>query len=392
MRIALDGYVLRFPRTGIVNYSFAVARGYRSRLESDAFRILVGDRNVTANEIRDFLSVGDVMPIFEKGRESLIEKFCRKFTGNVFSNFMPGLGTAVNDATRGFDVYHSTDWFFEPSRHAKLNAITIFDLTTTLFPQFHEELNITKERLKLQRIVDYDVVFCISSATREDLIQNSYVDPERVLVNYIDTDPIFDKRSYASRESVVAKHGIPEGFRYLLSVSTIEPRKNFMGVLDAFGEFLRANPDAPYVLLCTGMWGWRNDELNDYLTRCGFADRVIFTGYVDLTDLPSLYRHADCFLYLSFYEGFGLPILEAMKSSCPVICSNTSSMPEVIGDAGVQVTPANIGEIADAIATVVGDVVTSNQMRIAGLARSSFFSWDRHVELLMQTYKHALQH
>lgn len=359
-------------------------------LEMDAFRILVGDCNVTADEIREFLAVGDVVPIFDRGRESLIEKLRRKFTGNVFSNFMPGLGTAVNDATRGFDVYHCTDWFFEPSRHAKLNAITVFDLTTTLFPQFHEELNVTKERMKLQRIADYDFVFCISSATREDLIQNTSVDPARVLVNYIDTDPIFDERSYAEREELTAKYGVPEGFRYLLSVSTIEPRKNFMGVLNAFGEFLRANPDAPYVLLCTGMWGWRNDELKEYLTRCGFADRVIFTGFVDLADLPSLYRHADCFMYLSFYEGFGLPILEAMKSNCPVICSNTSSMPEVIGEAGIQVTPSDIEQIARAISTVVDDATKAESMRAAGLDRSKMFSWQGHFDLLMQTFERAL--
>lgn len=390
MRIALDGYVLRFPRTGIVNYGFAVARGYRARLADDAFRILVGDRDVTAGEIREFLAVGDVVPILDRSRESLIEKLRRKFTNNVFSNVMPGLGTAVNGATRGFDVYHCTDWFFEPSRHARLNVITAFDLTTTLFPQFHEELNITKERMKLQRIADYDFVFCISAATREDLIRNASVDPERVLVNYIDTDPIFDQASYTSREAVTAKYEVPEGFRYLLSVSTIEPRKNFMGVLDAFGEFLRANPDAPYVLLCTGMWGWRNDELNDYLTRCGFADRVIFTGFVDLADLPSLYRHADCFMYLSFYEGFGLPILEAMKSNCPVICSNTSSMPEVIGDAGIQVTPPDVEQTAQAIATVVGDAAKADGMRAAGLERSKMFSWQGHLDLLIQTYERAL--
>ena len=390
MKVAYDGYVLRFQRTGIVNYGFAVARGYRERLTDDAFRILVGDSNVTAEEIREFLAIGDVVSVFDQSKESVFEKLRRKLSGNVFSNFLPGISSAVNDATRGFDVYHCTDWLFERSRHVRLNVITVFDLTTTLFPQFHEELNITKERMKLQRLVDYDFVFCISAATREDLIRHVAVDPERVIVNHIDTDPIFDFASFSSREAVTSKYGVPEGYLYLLSVSTIEPRKNFIGVLDAFREFVRANPDAPYVLVCTGMWGWRNGELNDYLRRCGFADRVIFTGFVDLADLPSLYRHAECFIYLSFYEGFGLPILEAMKSNCPVICSNTSSMPEVIGEAGIQVAPTDVDLTARAIAKVVGDSSISNGMRAVGLERSKIFSWNKHLDLLLQTYEKVL--
>jgi glycosyltransferase involved in cell wall biosynthesis len=390
VKLVLDGYALRFPRTGIVNYGFAVARGYRERLAHDDFRILVGDRSVTAQEIRAFLETGDIVPIFEGHNETLTEKIQRKLTGNSFRNFMPGLGSAIRNATRGFDVYHCTDWFFEPSPRAKLNAITCFDFTTTLFPQFHEELNITKERMKLDRLRDFDFVFCISEATRNDLLRLTSIDPEKAIVNYIDADPIFGQRNYAPREAIASKYNIPDGRRYVLSVSTIEPRKNFRQVLDAFGQFVQRNPDSPYVLVCTGMWGWKNDELNQYLARCGFSDRVIFTGFIALSDLPSLYHHADCFLYLSLYEGFGLPILESMKSGCPVICSNTSSMPEVIGDAGILVSPSDIEGTAAAIATVTQDRRRADEMRTRGSARSSLFSWDQHLDCLMQVYKKAL--
>lgn len=391
MKIAFDGYVLRFPRTGIVNYGFAVARGYRQCLASDDVRILVGDRNVTDDEIRTFLESGDVVPIFENHSESLIEKVQRKLSGNVFRNYLPGLRSAIAKATDGFDVYHCTDWFFEPSRHAKVNAITVFDFTTTLFPQFHEELNITKERMKLNRLSAYDFVFCISEATRNDLLQHTSVDPAKAIVNYIGADPVFDSRSYIPRDVIASKYKIPEGRRYILSVSTIEPRKNFLRVLEAFEYFLRHNPDSPHVLVCTGMWGWKNDELRDYLAQCDFADRVVFTGFAELADLPSLYHHADCFLYLSLYEGFGLPILEAMKSGCPVICSNTSSMPEVIGDTGTLVSPFEVEDIASAIATVVQDLGKADRMRAAGLMRSELFSWDRHLDCLMETFTEAAQ-
>ncbi|AVA25734.1 glycosyltransferase family 1 protein [Rhizobium sp. NXC24] len=389
MKIVFDGYALRFPRTGIVNYGYAVARGYRERLRPQEFRILIGDRNVTDHEIAAFLQHGDVAAILEGHRESFIEKIERKLTGNVFRNYMPGLGSAVSKATRGFDIYHCIDWFFEPPRSTKLNVITWFDLTTTLFPQFHEELNITKERMKMKRLANFDHVFCISAATRNDLLKHADIDPDKVTVNYIDTDPIFDRYVFFERQALLAKYGIPKDHRYLLSVSTIEPRKNFRQVLDAFGAFVRANPKEPYVLVCTGMWGWKNDDLKNYLAECGFADRVIFTGFADLTDLPSLYHHADCFLYLSLYEGFGLPILEAMKSGCPVICSDTSSMPEVIGDAGILVSPSDVDGTGKAIDTVVHDAARAEQMRAAGFARSRMFSWSQHVDRLMQVYEKA---
>jgi glycosyltransferase involved in cell wall biosynthesis len=390
LKISFDGYALRFPRTGIVNYGYAVARGYRERLAPEDFRILIGDRNVTDPEIAAFLQRGDVIAILEGNRETLLEKIRRKWAENSFRNYMPGLGSAIAKATEHFDVYHCIDWFFEPSPKTKFNAITWFDLTTTLFPHFHEELNITKERMKMERLADFDHVFCISAATRNDLLNHVDVNPDKVSVNYIDADPIFDQGVFSERELLLAKFGIPPDHRYLLSVSTIEPRKNFQQVLDAFGAFIRANPKEPYVLVCTGMWGWKNDDLKDYLAKCGFADRVIFTGFADLADLPSLYHHADCFLYLSLYEGFGLPILEAMKSGCPVICSDTSSMPEVIGDAGALVSPSDVEGTAKAIEAIVHSPANAEKMRTEGLIRSRNFSWDHHLDGLMQVYAQAL--
>jgi glycosyltransferase involved in cell wall biosynthesis len=284
-------------------------------------------------------------------------------------------------------VFHCTDWFMHPSRTARVNAITCFDLTTTLFPQFHERLNIDKERRKLKMLPGYDLVFCISESTRRDLLLHSDISPEKVIVNYIDTDEAYNTDIYQSRGQVLARLGLRDTDKYLLSVSTIEPRKNFKKVLEAFSAFLTRNPGASHVLVCAGMWGWKNDELKQYLAICGFADRVVFPGFVDNADLPSIYHHADCFLYLSLYEGFGLPVLEAMKSRCPVVCSDTSSMPEVIGDAGFLVPPQDVDAIVEAIKTVVSDGHLAAQMRGRAFDRSRIFSWKTHVDTLFQHYR-----
>ena len=394
VQIVLDGYALRFPRTGIVSYGYAVAKGYQQRLRKrHDLKILLGDRNVTDGEIKEFLTESQAIPILESNKEDFIERLRRKIfkkNENPFAGYMAGLDSAIQRSTRGCDVFHCIDWFMYPSRAAKINAMTYFDLTTTLFPQFHEEMNIEKEKFRLKMLNRYDVVFTISQSTRNDLLKHSTIDPKKVVVNYIDTDEIYNNCIYKSRAEIASKYRIPEGYRYLLSVSTIEPRKNFQKVLEAFSTFLNKNPGERYVLLCTGLWGWKNDELNEYLRKCDFSDRVIFTGFADNADLPSLYHHADCFLYLSFYEGFGLPILEAMKSRCPVVCSDTSSMPEVVGDTGVLVPPDDTEAIVRAIETVVFDPAAAEKMRERALERSSMFSWKSHVDMLLRCYAEAM--
>jgi glycosyltransferase involved in cell wall biosynthesis len=388
LRIALDGYALQFPRTGIVAYSFAVAKGYREGLaEKQDLKILLGDGHVADSEIRAFLNESYASPILQNRRVSLLQKLQRRIYKNSFARQMPGLDSAIQESSQGYDVFHCIDWLMHPSRTAKVNAITWFDLTTTLFPQFHEGLNIDKERRKLKLLPGYDLVFCISESTRRDLLIHSDISPKKVIVNYIDTDEVYNTGIYKPRQQVLASCGLREGDKYLLSVSTIEPRKNFKKVLEAFSTFLSKNPGNPYVLVCAGMWGWKNDELKQYLAACGFADRVVFPGFVDNAELPSLYHHADCFLYLSLYEGFGLPVLEAMKSRCPVVCSDTSSMPEVIGDAGLLVSPHDVDAIVQAIEAIVFDPDAAARLRDRAFERSRIFSWKKHVDTLLQCYR-----
>jgi glycosyltransferase involved in cell wall biosynthesis len=387
VKIALDGYALRFPRTGIVNCSYAIAQAYRQRLAGKKdLKILLGDRSVTDSEIDAFLAESHAVPILDIHKESFFERVCRKARKNPFFDYMPGLNVAIQQSTRGYDVFHCMDWFMHPSRKTRLNVMTYFDLTTTIHPEFHEELNIAKEKRKLELATKFDLIFCISQSTKNDLLAHSQVNPDKLIVNHIGADELFDADSYKPRDEIARKYGIPEGFKYLLSVSTIEPRKNFKMALEVFAGFLGRHPGEPYVLVCSGMWGWKNNELSDYLASCGLTDSVIFTGYADKVDLPSLYYHAECFLYLSLYEGFGLPVLEAMKSRCPVVSSNTSSMPEVVGEAGLLVPPNDLQAVIQAIETVVFDDSVASGMRERGFERGKQFSWNNHVNTLFRYY------
>jgi glycosyltransferase involved in cell wall biosynthesis len=161
-----------------------------------------------------------------------------------------------------------------------------------------------------------------------------------------------------------------------------------MGILNAYREFRDSNPAYKDVaLVLSGIMGWRNDTLSQHINAHPYRDDILFAGYVDLNDMPSLYYHAQCFVYLSFYEGFGIPILEAMKSGCPVICSNTSSMPEVIGSAGEQVDPKSPEQAAHALSRILDDSAYADSLRFAGLQRGDNFSWRKHVDDLTAIYR-----
>jgi glycosyltransferase involved in cell wall biosynthesis len=176
--------------------------------------------------------------------------------------------------------------------------------------------------------------------------------------------------------------------RYILSVSTIEPRKNTLGILESFRILCAERPDLDDLkLVLSGRMGWKNSELHEYMNNYPYRDRVVMAGYVDLQDMPSLYRHAEAFIYLSFYEGFGIPILEAMKSACPVVASNTSSMPEVLGDCGELVSPDRPDEAAAALGRIIDDAAYADTLRFAGYARSRGFTWRRHVDDLIRLYE-----
>ncbi|MDR1478731.1 MAG: glycosyltransferase family 4 protein [Planctomycetaceae bacterium] len=189
-------------------------------------------------------------------------------------------------------------------------------------------------------------------------------------------------------ESVFQKYHLPKNIVYILSVATLEIRKNFDHVIRSFAAFIEKYGDQfPSVqLVLTGVKGWLDKKI--YNTYKGLKrkirKRIIFTGYVDDADLPLLYAGAACFCYMSFYEGFGLPPLEAMQSGTPVITSNTSSLPEVVGDAGIMLYPNDVDGLVEAFYRVLTDENLRNEMIQKGLEQAKKFSWDRCVDLIVE--------
>ena len=179
------------------------------------------------------------------------------------------------------------------------------------------------------------------------------------------------------------KHDIT--FPFILYLGTLEPRKNLKSLILAYNEIKKKFPE--YKLIIGGAKGWGYKNIFQIIDNLGIDKDIIFTGYIPEKDLPSLYNSAELFVYPSFYEGFGLPPLEAMACGTPVITSNTSSLPEVVGNAGIMVDPNNVNQLADAMYKVLTDDNLRRDMIKKGLKRAKMFSWKKTAKETLKVYE-----
>ncbi len=244
-------------------------------------------------------------------------------------------------------------------------AVTVHDLGYKLFPQAH----LPRQRLYLDLTTRYSaaraqVVLADSQATADDLTRYYGTPASKIRVVYpgVAAPPISDVTSMR------VKYGLPE--RYFLFLGTLQPRKNIQRIVAAYRQWQAAHPAAPAALVLAGGQGW----LYDPAWTAG-VDGVILAGYVDAADKGALYAGALALVFPTLYEGFGFPVLEAMLSGAPVICSNTSSLPELAGDAALLVDPLDVGAIAAALSRIAADELHRADLRARGLDQARKFTW-----------------
>jgi glycosyltransferase involved in cell wall biosynthesis len=267
-------------------------------------------------------------------------------------------------------------------------VITVLDLSFLRFPQAFKGPN----RLYLTRMTRISArraraVIAISESTRQDVISLLGVPAERVHCVYCGVDPSFCPLPAPDVEVFRREKELPE--RFILFLSTIEPRKNVVTLVDAFAELVALAPDvmAGVCLVIAGGRGWLADPVYARVEELGMQDRIRFTGYVPEGDKRLWYNAATCFCYPSLYEGFGLPPLEAMACGVPVITSNASSLPEVVGDAGLTVAPRDTAALAEALHRVLSDSALHAEMAGKSLARAQRFSWTETARQTAQIYR-----
>jgi len=229
-------------------------------------------------------------------------------------------------------------------------------------------------------------VIAVSESTKQDLIRCYGVHSDKITVVHEAATPHFRPASPEAIATVRARYGLPEGF--IVTVGTIEPRKNLSRLLDALQRLRKKGDNARLVVV--GSKGWLYEGFFHHLEELQLGDAVLLPGYVPDADLPAVYSAARVFVLPSLYEGFGLSVLEAMACGTAVVCSRTSSLPEVGGDAARYFDPTDVEEMAEAIGALWHDEALRMETGRRGLAQAARFSWRRAAEETMAVYQRAM--
>ncbi|MCS7287390.1 MAG: glycosyltransferase family 1 protein [Anaerolineae bacterium] len=295
------------------------------------------------------------------------------------------LGLNMDSLFRGVDLFHATEHLLP--RFSRIKTVfTLHDLIFLFHPETHKPMNRWFLTLMMPRFLRAaDAVITVSECTKKDAMRFYNIPEEKITVIYEGVSPRFHPVSSEIVGAVRLKYGLPE--RFILYVGTIEPRKNLIALLEALHYLLTTYH---LQLVIVGKKGWLYEGFFRRLRELGLEERVHFTGYVPDEDLPALYSAADLFVFPSLYEGFGLPVLEAMACGVPVICSNTSSLPEVAGDAALLVDPTDVQALAKAIERALTDETLRAMLRAKGLERARMFTWEKTAQKTLEVYRRVL--
>lgn len=294
------------------------------------------------------------------------------------------------------DIYHGTNYAVFPCRHS-LRVMTIYDLTFIRFPDYVTAVVRTYNKRVKQCLEWTDLVVTISESSKQDIVNYLGIAPERVWVTPLASRYAVD--SYAPKPASLShpqsRKGLIQGAKgfeekpYILFVSTLEPRKNLVGLIQAFNR-LKSHYKVPHQLVLVGQKGWKVEPILRAMDESPWRDQIHHLDYLSDDEVAYCYSHADVFAYPSLYEGFGLPVLEAMTLGCPVVTSNTSSLPEVAGDAALLVTPTDVEELVAALEQVISDRTLRESLIERGYRQAAQFSWARTAKSTLAAYRSIL--
>ncbi|MGI9164898.1 MAG: glycosyltransferase family 4 protein [Pyrinomonadaceae bacterium] len=269
-------------------------------------------------------------------------------------------------------------------------VVSIHDLSFEHLPETFNRRSRAQLRFTVRRSARRAArILALSEHARTDIIETYGISPELVTAVPIAAANHF-QRVDDTKELQRIRHTYGIGQDYILSVGSIQPRKNLKRLIAAYASLLRTRPAGSVPqLVIVGKHAWLYNETLRAIEKLGSSASVIVTGYVPEADLPGLYSGALCFVYPSYFEGFGLPPLEAMKCGAPVIAGNRASLPEVVGDAGLLVDPFNIDAIAAALGIVIDDPGLRSELRAKGLNRARLFDWRETARRTLEVYQRA---
>jgi glycosyltransferase involved in cell wall biosynthesis len=369
LRIGLDGDTLGRKRTGDESYLASLMRGLGC----------VDDTNDYVVYVRDPSKVG---PSFE-GLTRFA--FRRVAPQSIWLRFPIGLPLALRRDP--VDLLH-VQYFVPPAAPCPV-VVTVHDISFAVRPDFFTR----KDRFLLKTLVPWSLrraarIITDVEYTKRDLVGMYDLSPEDIEVIPLAADPRYRPMDRARCRQIVAeRHGISGPF--VLYVGTLQPRKNVATLIRAYGMF-RERTGLPHKLVLTGKPKYMYQSVLDALNEARYPDDIVLTGFVADADLPIYYNAASVFAFPSLYEGFGLPLLEAMACGTPVISSNVTSLPEVAGDAALLVDPTKPEAFCDALVQVLGDGEVADRLSQRGLEQAARFTWERTARETLAVYRDVL--
>lgn len=368
MRIGADLSVIQSTKSGVDWYAHHVLDNIMDLLAPDEELYLFSNRETGFEALAEgrerVTVVRSGFRFQEPWRQLILPALLRKYRIDVcfFTNFVTALAAPCP------------------------TVLTIHDLSFKLFPKTHSLRNVIWARSLVPFSTHRSMhIIAVSNNTKLDLIRVMGIDSDKISVVHLGASPEFGPDPGPDDDEALRFYGV--GKPYVLFVGTLEPRKNINLLVKGFDKVVKDGHDLHLVL--AGRRGWMAQNIFDELERRELLGRVHITGYVREHYLPSLYRQATALVYPSLYEGFGLPPLEAMASGTPVIVSRNSSLPEVVGDAGIYIDALSVDEMADAIERILEDKSLATSLRDRGLERAKMFSWTKTAEKTLDILREA---
>ncbi|HLC99714.1 MAG TPA: glycosyltransferase family 1 protein [Patescibacteria group bacterium] len=308
-----------------------------------------------------------------------------KLTGARIPFVSSHIAFSFSLAKHGLDVFHAPANTL-PIGFGGKTVLTIHDLAIYRNPEWFPRQSFATRVLVPRSLAKATHIIAVSESTKNDLQQIFRVPQERVSVIYegVREEPVND----AAKQSIFQKFRIDSERGFFLFLGTIEPRKNLVTLLSAYRALVKKFPDAPRMIFAGGR-GWNNEDVFSAIQKWGLNDAVRYVGYVSHEEKLVLMKNAQCLVYPSLYEGFGLPILESMSLGVPVLTSRTSSIPEVAGDAALLVDPNDDEEIAKGLEKFWKDESLRADIISKGKSRVKLFDWKKTAEQTLAVYEHV---
>lgn len=371
MKIAIDATIIRKENTGTGFYIINLINGLAKIKDGNDYYIFMN------NELsKEFFN-------FENNNFHIINK---NFKNRIFRVIWQFFLFPFELKKLKVRVLHSPNYITPLFKLGFKVIVTIHDLTFYLFP---EKFTVTKRLLFKYMLPLFikisDKIIAVSNNTKKDILKFFKISERKVIVTFESYPEYYTYNNDSNDQNILTKYGI--GSKYLLFVGMIEPRKNILSILKSFKEI---DSDLELDLVIAGKKGWYYKEIELYLEkllRIGIKNKIIFTGYVSEPELKYLYQNAFIFIYPSIYEGFGIPPLQAMACKVPVITSNLSSLPEVVGDAAIMVNPYDINKISEAIRTLYNDLDKRSELVNKGVIQAKKFSLENFAKNTIDVYK-----